>query len=435
MTLLRRPALFVPLAERNFRRFLSGQALVSMSVWMQKLAQAWLVLELTDSGVALGLTVAFQQLPTLLFVGTAGALADRFDKRRVLLCTTAFGCLPPLVVGLAQHLDVITAWLVVVAALAQGCADVFDRPTRMTLVNDLVPEDTLSKAVSLGNIAQETGKLIGPAVAGLLIAVIGLPTVFLINSALYLFVFAIVLSIRVPRRVRTAVTTRLRGDLRGTLRYVASKPALAVGLGLMGVSGLFAYNYNVLVTLLVRDVLGGSAAQAGLAFTALGLGGILGGLVLAGTITMNNRSQVGVACCFAGLFVGVAFVPGLLIAYALLFFVGALSVTFRSTSASVLQLGADSGMRGRVMSLYYLALVGTSPIGGPLQGWISELFSARAGFLLGGASTVVAAVVGRRYLKTRGLWSRPNLSPKVDVPGPRRYGAVRARWQAFRRSG
>jgi MFS family permease len=402
---MRRPALFLPLAERNFRLFLVGQALISMSVWMQKLAQAWLVLELTDSGLALGLTVAFQQLPTLLFAGTAGVLADRFDKRKVLLCTTAYACLPPLVVGLAQHLDMVSAGLVIVAALAQGCADVLDRPTRMTLINELVPAGTLAKAVALGNITQETGKLIGPAVGGVLIALIGLPTVFLINSGLYVLVFAILLLVKLPRHVRSKVVTPLRGNLSGTLRYVASKPMLAVGLGLMGVSGLFAYNYNVLVTLMIRDVLGGSAAQAGFAFTSLGLGGILGGLVLAGTITMNSRSQVGVACVFAVSFTGLAFAPSVLWAFLLLFVVGALSVTFRSNSASVLQLGSDSDMRGRVMSLYYLALVGTSPIGGPLQGWISELLSARAGFLLGGLSTVIAAVVGWRYLKARGVWS------------------------------
>jgi MFS family permease len=403
---MRRPSLFVPLIERNFRLYLSGQALVSTGVWMQKLAQAWLILELTDSGLALGLTVACQQLPTLLFAGTAGALADRFDKRKVVLSTTAYGCLPPLVVGIAQHAHIVTAWLVVVAAFAQGCADVLDRPTRMTLVHELVPAGTLAKAVSLGNIAQETGKLIGPAIGGVLIALIGLPNVFLINSGLYVLVFAVMLSVRLPQRVRAKVATRLRGNLLGTIRYVASRPTLAAGLGLMGVSGLFAYNYNVLVTLLVRDVLDGSAAQAGLAFTCLGLGGILGGLVLAGTITMNSRSQVAVACWFAGMFTGVAFAPGLVTAYALLFLVGALSVTFRSTSSSVLQLNSDPEMRGRVASLYYLALVGTSPIGGPLQGWISQLYSARAGFVLGGLSTVVAAVVVRRYLKARKSWAR-----------------------------
>lgn len=402
-----RPSLFAPLAERNFRRFLSGQALISMGVWMQKLAQAWLILELTDSGLALGLTVACQQLPTLLFAGTAGALADRFNKRKVVLSTTAYACLPPLVVGLAQHAHMVTAWLVIVAALAQGCADVLDRPTRMTLIHDLVPAGTLSKAVALGNITQETGKLIGPAIGGVLIALIGLPNVFLINSGLYVLAFVALLSVRLPRHVRAKVTTRMRGNLLGTIRYMARRPTLAAGLGLMAVSGLFAYNFNVLVTLLVRDVFGGSAAQAGLAFTSLGLGGIIGGLVLAGTITMNNRSQVAIACWFAAVFAGVALAPGLMIAYALLFLVGALSVTFRSTSASVLQLNSDPEMRGRVASLYYLALVGTSPIGGPLQGWISELFSARAGFLLGGLSTVIAAIVVRRYLKARKSWA-PN---------------------------
>lgn len=398
-------SLFAPLAERNFRLFLSGQALVSMSVWMQKLAQAWLVLELTDSGLALGLTVACQQLPTLLFAGTAGALADRLDKRTVLLCTTAYGCLPALALGIAQHLDAATAWLVMVAALAQGCADVLDRPTRMTFVNDVVPAGVLGKAVALGNITQEAGKLVGPAVGGILIALIGLPSVFLINSALYLPALAAVALVRLPARVRSRPATALRGNLSGTLRYVAGKPHLAVGLGLMGVSGLFAYNYNVLVTLMVRDVLGGSAAQAGFAFTSLGLGGILGGLVLAGTITMDSRGQVIIACFFAAVFSGLAVAPNLAAVYALLFVVGALSVTFRSTTASVLQLRSDPEMRGRVISLYYLALVGTSPIGGPLQGWISEILSARAGLLLGGLTTVIAALAGWRYLKSRELWS------------------------------
>lgn len=398
-------ATFFALGDRNYRRFAIGQAVSASGTWMQKLAQAWLVLVLTDSGLVLGLTVALQQLPTLLFTATAGALADRFDKRRILMVTTVYGAVPAVLLGLLVRFDQVEVWMVMVAAVVQGFADAVDKPARMTLVNDIARPEILTNAVAINNIVQESGKLVGPAIAGILIGVGGISLAFFVNAASYAVVLLALALIRPGAVQRGPRVVKLRGNLSSTLRYVAARPDLSVALGLMTVSGLFAYNLNVLIPLLVRDVLGGDARAAGFAFTTVGLGGVVGGLALAGSLRPTSRRQILMALAFALTLTALAMSPTLPVAYVILFLVGTISVTFRSVSASVLQLGADAEMRGRVVSLYFIALTGTSPIGGPLQGWVAEVFSARAGFVLGAVATMVAAVVGYRYLVSRGLWT------------------------------
>ncbi|CAN5530151.1 MFS transporter [soil metagenome] len=392
---------FSALGVRDYRRFAFGQAVSVSGTWMQKLAQAWLVLELTNSPVLLGVTVAMQQLPTLLFTTVGGALADRFDKRTILLWTAIGSVLPAVALGLLVQLHLVQVWLVMAAALIQGFVDAVDKPARLTVVNDIATHKTLPNAVMLNGIIQDSGKVAGPAVAGLLIASAGISAAFFINALSYLPVIVALLLIKPHRPVEPRATFTATGNLTGTLRYVAANPKLAAALSLMAVAGLLAYNFNVLLPTFTRDVFGGDARLVGFAFTSVGLGAVLGGLGLAGFLRATPSRLTVNGLAFALMLTLLAFAPTLPIAYGVLFMVGAFSVTFRATATTLLQLSADPAMRGRVISLLVLATAGTTPFGGPLIGWICEQTSPRVACVVGGVGTALAALACFAYLRAK----------------------------------
>jgi MFS family permease len=392
---------FSALGVRDYRRFAFGQAVSVSGTWMQKLAQAWLVLELTNSPVLLGVTVAMQQLPTLLFTTVGGALADRFDKRTILLWMAIAATVPALALGLLIQLQLIQVWIVMLAALIQGLVDAVDKPARLTVVNDIATPATLTNAVMLNGIIQDSGKVAGPAVAGILIASVGISAAFFINALSYLPVIVALLLIRPHQPVEPVAAFKAMGNLTGTLRYVAGHPKLAAALALMAVAGLLAYNFNVLLPTLTRDVFGGDARTVGFAFTSMGLGAVLGGLALAAFLKASSRRLIVNGCAFAAALVGLGLAPALPFVYVILFFVGAFSVTFRATATSILQLNADPQMRGRVISLLVLATAGTTPLGGPLIGWVCEHASPRVACLVGGVGTAAAAVACLQYLRMK----------------------------------
>ncbi|MDT5154440.1 MAG: hypothetical protein QOI01_6173 [Mycobacterium sp.] len=399
---------FSALGVRDYRRFAFGQAVSVSGTWMQKLAQAWLVLELTNSPVLLGVTVAMQQLPTLLFTTVGGALADRFDKRTILLWMAIAATVPALALGLLVQLQLVQVWIVMLAALIQGLVDAVDKPARLTVVNDIATPATLTNAVMLNGIIQDSGKVAGPAVAGILIASVGISAAFFINALSYLPVIVALLLIRPHQPVEPVAAFKAMGNLTGTLRYVAGHPKLAAALALMAVAGLLAYNWNVLLPTLTRDVFGGDARTVGFAFTSMGLGAVLGGLALAAFLKASSRRLIVNGCAFAAALVGLGLAPALPFVYVILFFVGAFSVTFRATATSILQLNADPQMRGRVISLLVLATAGTTPLGGPLIGWVCEHASPRVACLVGGVGTAAAAMACLQYLRMkRGLAGAP----------------------------
>jgi len=368
---------------------------------MQKLAQAWLVLELTNSPVLLGVTVAMQQLPTLLFTTVGGALADRFDKRTILLWTAILATLPALTLGLLVQLHLVQVWIVMLAALIQGLVDAVEKPARLTVVNDIATPATLTNAVMFNGIIQDSGKVAGPAVAGILIASVGISAAFFINAVSYLPVIVALLLIRPRQPVGPVATFKARGNLTGTMRYVAAHPKLAAALSLMAVAGLLAYNWNVLLPTLTRNVFHGDARMVGFAFTSLGLGAVLGGLGMAGLLKASSRWLMVNGCAFAAVLALLGLAPTLGVAYFLLFVVGAFSVTFRATATSLLQLDSDPQMRGRVISLLVLATAGTTPFGGPLIGWICEYASPRVACAVGGLGTALAALACYVYLRMK----------------------------------
>jgi MFS family permease len=406
---------FSSLGVRDYRRFAFGQAVSVSGTWMQKLAQAWLVLELTNSPLLLGVTVAMQQVPTLLFTTVGGAIADRFDKRTILLWMAVAGTIPALVLGVLVQLHLVQVWIVMLAALVQGLVDAVDKPARLTVVNDIATPATLTNAVMLNGIIQDSGKVAGPAVAGILIASVGISAAFFINALSYLPVIVALYFIRPHRPLEPVAKFKATGNLTGTLRYVAGHPALAGALALMAVAGLLAYNWNVLLPTLTRDVFGGDARMVGFAFTSMGLGAVLGGLALAAFLRANSMRLILNGCAFATSLALLGLVPSLPFAYVVLFVVGAFSVTFRATATSILQLCADPQMRGRVISLLVLATAGTTPLGGPLIGWICEHASPRVACLVGGVGTALAAVACFLYLRMRHELGDPPESRVDDV--------------------
>jgi MFS family permease len=389
-------ATFGALSSRDFRLFACGQAISVTGTWMQKLAQAWLVLLLTHSSFAVGLTVAVQQLPTLFLTPFGGYLADRFERRHILIITAVCGALPALALGALMRAHLIQVWMVLAAALFQGLTDAVEKPTRLTLANDIVASDHLTNAVMLNNIIQDSGKLAGPAIGGIIIATAGVSAAFFANAVSYLPVI-VGLALMHPAVPAERATTS-RGNLRGTLRYVAGRRDLAIALSLTAVLGIFAYNFSVLVPVFFRDVFAADARATGLGLTCMGLGGVVGGVLVAGRMKISLQRVVLTAAVFGIALTMLALAPTIWLGYAGIFLVGAASTTFLSVSGAQIQLGADPAMRGRVTGLYVLALAGSSPIGGPMQGAIAEWASARVAFGVAAAATFVTCAVVIRLI-------------------------------------
>jgi MFS family permease len=290
---------------------------------------------------------------------------------------------------------------VLLAALIQGLFDAVEKPARLTVVNDIATPATLTNAVMFNGIIQDSGKVAGPAIAGILISTVGISAAFFINALSYVPVIVALMLIKPHVPVVPAATFKAMGNLTGTLRYVAGRPKLAAALALMTVAGLLAYNWNVLLPTLTRDVFHGDARTVGFGFTCMGLGAVLGRVALAGFLKPGSRRLIINGCVFAAFLVLLGLAPTLGVAYVLLFGVGAFSVTFRATATALLQLYADPQMRGRVISLLVLATAGTTPIGGPIIGWICEHASPRVACMVGGIGTALAALACYIYLRAK----------------------------------
>lgn len=389
------------LGNRNFRLFFAGQTVSIIGTWMQKIAQAWLVLDLTDSGALLGVTAALQQLPTLLFAPWGGLLADRMDKRRLLVATAASAAVPSLALAVLIGTGTATQWMVFAFALLGGCIDAIDKPARQTFVIEMVGRDEVANAVALNNVTLNAGKLVGPAVAGLLITSVGLQWCFLLNALSFGAVLIGLVLIRADLLHRADRPPRARGQVRDGLRYVRGTPELLGPLALMTVTGLFAYNWSVVLPLLARQTFHGSANVAGLMYTAMGAGAIIGALAIAATLKATSTRLVVTGLGFAAALGATAASPRLTLTLALLFVLGTASVAFRAVASSLLQLQARADMRGRVMSLLVVAIGGTTPIGGPLVGWIAEQYGTRAALALAAVTTAAAAGGTMLYLRHR----------------------------------
>ncbi|HMK63738.1 MAG TPA: MFS transporter [Acidimicrobiales bacterium] len=389
---------FRSLKVRNYRLYFVAQVISVSGTWMQTVAQAWLVLHLAppgEQGVDLGVVTALQFLPMLLFGTYGGLVADRLDKRRLLYATQSSAGMLALALGLLTSLGVVRLWEVFALATLLGFVNMIDNPARQTFVLEMVGRDDLPNAVSLNSVVMNSARVIGPAIGGLIIALVGLAPCFEINAASYA---AVIVGLSLMRRTdlhRSEPVPRARGQLRQGLRYAWRTPALRDPLLLVAVVGTLAYNFQVLLALLAKLTFHGGAGTYSALTSLMGGGAVLGGLVVAGRNRPDTHRLTSIGMGFGALILGVALSPSLPVALAVIFPMGALSIAFIATANAALQLRADPAMRGRVMALYAIGFLGTTPIGSPLVGWISQVSSPRVALAVGAVATVVASVVVR----------------------------------------
>lgn len=395
----RLPPTFASLRHRNFRYYFIGQAVSVTGEWMQRIGQAWLVLELTDSPTLLGLTAALQHLPIMLIGPWGGLAADRIDKRRLMIWTHTIAGVLAAGLGLLVATERVRLWMVLAFAVAFGAASAFDRPARQALVSEMVPPAQLGNAVTLYSIVFNSGKAVGPALAGVLIATAGLAWSFLVNAASYVAVLVALLVVRQAELNAPAQVVPARGQLREAAVYVLRTPSLAGPLFLMAVAGTLAYEWTVTLPLLARYTFGGDAQTYGTMLSAMGIGAVGGGLVLAGWLSPTLPVFFGTAWAFGGLLLLTAASPRLGGVIVVLVGLGAASLALRATATAMLQLNAAPEMRGRVMALLSMALMGSSPLGAPLLGWIGEAAGARAALALGGVGTLLATVLAMWHVR------------------------------------
>ena len=384
---------FSSLAVRNYRLLFFGMLISSAGTWMQSVALGWLVLDLTGSGTAVGLITAAQFLPMLFLGAWGGLIADRFDKRRILVMTqTAMG-LSAGFLATVVLLDVVELWMVFASALALGFATVIDNPARQSFISELVGPERVTNAIALNSAMFNASRMVGPAIAGVLILRWGTGICFAINAFSYIAVIIGVLMMRASELQRGRPVARARGQVRAGLRYVWSTPDLRSTILLVAVVGTFTLNFQVILPVLARFTFDRGPGTLGLLYSVMGAGSLVGALVAAGRNRPSRNVMIGGAFVLGVLMLGVAVAPNLAVATVLLALTGAATITFLSTANALLQLSSDQQMRGRVMALYAMVFLGSTPIGGPIVGWIGEQWSPRASFAVAGLAALVGAAM------------------------------------------
>ena len=394
---------FQSMHVRNFRLFFIGQLISQCGTWMQTIALGWLVVELSDnSGVAVGFAIALQFIPTLLFGVWGGLIADRFDKRTVLLCTQVAMAAVAVLLAVVDLSNVVELWMLYVIVFVFGLALAVDNPTRQSFVSELVPAHELPNAIGLSSAIFQFARILGPALAGVLIVVVGTGVCFVFNAVSFVFIIGALLMMRTSELHRDAPLRREKGQVRDGLRYVWQTPELRSTLLLTLIVGTFAINSPVVLPLLARITFGGEADVYSWMTISMGAGALVGALLVAnraqagGNLLFLTGMSFGVAICVA------AVAPTLGIFIGLLLLVGAGQIAFLATCNSLIQLRSDPVMRGRVMAVYTITLLGSTPIGGPTVGWISERFGPRWGLAVGGIATIIGVVVfGTAFVRAR----------------------------------
>jgi MFS family permease len=384
---------FRSMSVRNYRLYFAGQLVSTTGTWMQSIAQAWLVLQLTGSGVALGVTVALQFTPVLLAGAWGGLVADRVDKRRLLIGTQAAAGLLALTLGAVTALGVVQLWMIYVLALGLGAVNALDNPARRAFVAEMVGDEHISNAVSLSSAMFMAARVIGPAIAGLVIATAGVSWCFLANGLSYGIAIVVFALLRRDEFFAVEPVPRRKGQLREGLRYAWSNPALRLPLVLTAVIGTLAFNFQIVLPLLAKQTFDGDAGTFGALYALMSIGSVIGALVTAHEAQATRRYLLGAALAYGVLLIGAAAAPTLAVEMIVLVPVGAAGIAFTAMANGVLQTECAPEMRGRVAALFTVAFLGSTPIGGPIIGWVSEQLGPRAGLAVGGVATLAAAVV------------------------------------------
>ncbi|MEU6552972.1 MFS transporter [Streptomyces sp. NPDC046915] len=388
----RKSSMFSSLKIRNYRLFFIGQVVSNTGTWMQRIAQDWLVLSLTGSSAAVGITTALQFLPMLLFGLYGGVLVDRLPKRPTLLVTQASMAVTGLALAALTLTGQVQVWHVYLAAFAVGLATVVDNPARQSFVSEMVGPEQLQNAVSLNSANFQSARLVGPAVAGVMITGVGTGWAFLFNGLSFVAPIAGLLLMRARELHVVDRAPRGKGQLREGLRYVAGRPDLIWPIVLVGFIGTFGFNFPVWLSAYADDVFHAGAGAYSLFNTLMAVGSLFGALLAARRGTARLRVLIAAAAAFGALEIVAALAPSYWLFALLMIPIGIAGLTVNVTANTAVQMATDPAMRGRVMALFMMVFMGGTPLGAPVVGWITDTYGPRVGFVLGGVVSAAAAV-------------------------------------------
>jgi len=389
---------FSALGIRNYRLFAIGALVSNVGTWMQRVAQDWLVLELTGSGQALGITTGLQFLPMVLFSPIAGVFADRYSKRRVIAVAQVVLGATAALLGVLAIAGWVTTWHVYVIAFVFGTAAAFDTPARQAFVNEMVPRNELPNAVGLNSASFNLARMIGPAVAGIVIALLGSGVaatgwVILVNAATY---GAVIVSLSRMRSDELTPIDRLvrgRGQIRDGLRYVRGRPDIMLVMAIVFSAGTFGLNFQMTTALMATEVYGKGAGEYGLLGSILAVGSLSGSLLAARRGVSRQRLVIGAAVAFGAVEIVAGLMPSYLTFALVLPLCGFTALTLITTANALVQMSTDAVVRGRVMALYLAIFMGGTPVGAPLLGWVAERYGARWTLVGGGALTMFGTLL------------------------------------------
>jgi len=422
MTPLRRIAgqTFSSMGSRNLRLYFAGLAISQVGSWVQLVSLPWLVLHLTHNGAMLGLTYALQFLPILLLGAWAGVVADRYDKRRILLLTTTLLGVFALVLGMITLLHTVQMWSILVLAVLLGTVAAFDNPTRRSFVPELVEPDEVANAVSLNNAVFTAARIIGPSIAGILIATVGIGWCFVVNAASFAAVIVALQVMSTDAIHASPPLARAKGQLRAGIRYAWDEPLVRLAIIMTFVIGVLTFNYQVVLPLLAKRTFHAGPAAYALMFAATGIGSLVGALLSAHRARASGQWMATSAIAF-GFTMGLATVaPTLGLEYLVLVPMGMAGMVFFSMANAAVQERADPAVRGRVTALFSVAFLGSTPIGSPIVGAISQQLGPRFGLAVGAIAAVVTGLVGlvalRHWANGQGTRLHTAKNPPIGEP-------------------
>jgi MFS family permease len=400
---------FRSLHTRNFRLFFTGQLISQVGNWLTMIAMTLLVLHLTDSGIAIGVLVGCQFAPVLVLGPWAGLIADRSDKRRLLLIVQMLAMVQSFVLAALAFTHDPPVLAIYAVALAGGFCTAFDNPTRRSFVVEMVPEADMQNAVSLNSALMTSARVVGPALAGLLVHTVGFGWAFAVDGLSYIAVLVGLKMMNTDELRPSPIATKAKGQVRAGLRYVRTVPDLWVPLVMMTVVGTLAFNFSVVMPLLAVRTFHGDDGTFTLLYSVVSVGALVGALATARRKAIEIHHLVLSAFGFGVAMVALAAAPTLGFAFPVALFVGLASIGFLTASTAIVQVRAAPEMRGRVLALQAMVFLGSTPIGGPILGAVCEAWGARAGLLVGGVACFVAATIGSLAVKRAA--ARP-----VEVP-------------------
>jgi MFS family permease len=386
---------FVSLQVPNYRRYFVGQLASLSGNWMQMVAEIWVLLTLTGSGVAVGLATGLQFVPMLLLGAMGGLIADRVPKRRLLILTQTLHMVAPLTMLALALTAGLEPWMVFALVFVRGSVNAVDYPTRQAFVMEIVGDERVVSAVGLNSVLVHSARVIGPAVAGVLIATVGPEPCFALNALSFTVMIGALATMDTAALRPSEQVPRAAGAVRASLRYVRRTPDLWIPLALMGAVGTLGFNFQAILPLLARFTFEGGAGAYAALVCAMAVGAIAGALVTSARGRVSHGVLAGAAIVFGALALVAAGAPTLALEVAALAPLGAASVMLAASINSSLQLASDPRMRGRVMALYSIVFLGSTPIGAPLAGYLSEVLDPRAALVMAGVAGIVAGLAAR----------------------------------------